>query len=93
MDVANRDYKEIEAQLQLLRHALFPYKEKPLVDLFDEFMAQREYELALHTVCDFLLGPAAPLASEAVLQQIRALHSVMGIEDGCADEVQKRKLE
>jgi hypothetical protein len=62
------------------------------LDLFDEFMQQREFGLALHAVCDFILEPDSPRVSRSILDQIQHLHAAMGIDDGCIEELQAQKL-
>jgi hypothetical protein len=56
-------------------------------EIFDEFVQQHEWELALHVVCDYLLEPTAQAASEAVIQRIQSLHAAMGIEDTCVADL------
>jgi hypothetical protein len=51
--------------------------------LFDEFVRAHEWGLALHLVCDYLLGPTAKAAPEGVIQQIQTLHEAMRIDDAC----------
>ena len=58
-----------------------------LNQLFDDFVRQHEWGLALHLVCDYLLEPTAQAASEAVIQQIQSLHEAMEIEDTCVADL------
>ena len=80
----------LEGQLQALRPLLLTEHGKSLVELFDEFMQQHDFGLALHVVCDFILDSDSPPVSKSVLDQIRKLHVVMEIEDKCVEELQKR---
>lgn len=84
---------EIHAQLQSLRSVLLSELNHSFLDLFDEFMQQREFGLALHAVCDYILQPDSPRVSESIVEQIRRLHIAMKIDDHCAEEVQNQKLE
>ena len=54
-----------------------------LNQLFDEFVRENEWELALHLVCDYLLEPTSQRAPMEVIQQIETLHEAMGIVDSC----------
>jgi hypothetical protein len=47
--------KELQVQLQSLRPVLLAGPDRSFPNLFDEFVPQREFELALHVVCDFIL--------------------------------------
>jgi|SRR5271163_4604480 len=61
-----------------------------LNQLFDEFVQEHEWELALHLVCDYLLEPKTHAQPEAVIQEIRDLHDVMGIEDTCIADLRQK---
>ena len=58
-----------------------------LSQLFDDFVREHEWGLALHLVCDYLLQPTAQAAPEAVIQQIESLHEAMGIKDACVADL------
>ena len=79
----------LQDQLQKLRPLLDGASESRL-DLFDEFVREHEFELALHTVCDFRLEPNVRRLNASELEQIRLLHQAMQIEDSCVEELQKR---
>jgi hypothetical protein len=49
--------KGVAAQLQSLRPILLTEHGHSFLDLFDEFMREQEFELALHVVCDYILEP------------------------------------
>ena len=51
--------------------------------LFDDFVREHEWELAMHLICDYLMEPKSQAASTAVIQQIETLHKTMGIVDTC----------
>jgi hypothetical protein len=53
-------------------------------------MEQREFELALHVVCDSLLELRSPPVAKSIVDQIQLLHSAMRIQDGCVDELLKK---
>ena len=84
--------QQLDAQLQALRPLLLTERGRSFLDLFDEFMGQREFGLALHTVCDFILDPDSPRVSKAILDQIQRLHAAMEIDDRCVEELQNQKL-
>jgi hypothetical protein len=54
------------------------------IDLFDEFLREHEFELALHVVCDLLLDVDAPPASRDMILRIEQLHERMEVVDDCA---------
>ena len=58
-----------------------------LNQLFDDFVREHEWELALHLACDYLLEPERQAAPTAAIQQIETLHEAMGIADTCVDEL------
>jgi len=84
--------KELQSQLQALRSVLLIEGGRSFLDLFDEFMEHREFGLALHAVCDFILDPDSPRVSKPILDQIQLLHAAMRIDDNCVEELQTRKL-
>jgi hypothetical protein len=88
-----RATQELQGQLQSLRQVLQTERGQSFLDLFDEFMQQREFGLALHAVCDFILGPGSPPVSKSTVEQIRRLHAAMKIDDRCIEELQNQKPE
>ncbi len=82
---------EIESQLKSLR-GLLTDKGGVFLDTFDEFMEQREFGLALHVVCDFLLQSDAPSLSEDLHVRIHQLHTAMGMDDSRIRELSARKV-
>jgi len=51
--------------------------------LFDDFLSNREFGLALEVLCDFLLEPDVRPVSELELNEIASLHALMEVEDQC----------
>jgi hypothetical protein len=84
--------KRLQAELQSLRPVLPSEPNHRFLDLFDQFMEQREYELALHTVCDYILEPGSPRVGVATVTQIDRLHALMKIDDQCVQELRSLKL-
>jgi hypothetical protein len=82
-------WKELEVQLQALRLVLLAENGKSFLDFFDELIEQREFGLALHAVCDFLLEPDSIRVSQSILNQIERLHAAMGINDCCVEEIRR----
>ena len=58
--------------------------------LFDDFVREQEWGLALHVVCDYLLEPKTQAAPTAAIEQIEALHETMGMEDTCAADLRRK---
>lgn len=58
--------------------------------LFDEFVREDEWELALHLVCDYLLKPEIQAPQIAIIEQIENLHQLMKIVDGCAADLRRK---
>ena len=81
----------VAAQLQSLRLILLTERGHSFLDLFDEFMREQEFELALHVVCDYILEPDCLTVSNATVEQIRRLHTEMEIVDDCVEDLQNRK--
>jgi hypothetical protein len=49
--------------------------------LFDDFLTNNEFGLALDVLCDFLLEPDTPPPSETEFDEIALLHTLMEIQD------------
>ena len=58
--------------------------------VFDEFIREHEWELALHVVCDYLLEPKTPSAPQELIEQIESLHRGMDIQDSCVTELRRK---
>jgi hypothetical protein len=79
--------EEMKEALARLRAALSTGGGFNSSEIFDEFIQEHEWGLALHVLCDYLLQPTTQAASTAVIQQIRTLHEAMGIEDACVADL------
>jgi hypothetical protein len=77
---------EMRARQETLRGVL-PANDFKKIEFFDELVEQREWEVALHVVCDYLLEAKTPAASVEVIRVIAELHEVMEIEDGCVRDL------
>jgi hypothetical protein len=75
---------ELRIRLETLR-PIFPSERKgeTFCGLFDEFLENREFGLALEVLCDFLLEPDAPPPSETEFNEIAELHALMEVQDDC----------
>jgi hypothetical protein len=82
--------EELRTHLRSLRPLLLNEPGCSFLDLFDEFLQEHEFGLALHVVCDFILQPDSPKVSKATVDQIQRLHTEMEIDDRCVEELQKR---
>jgi hypothetical protein len=84
--------EELRTQLQFLRPLLLNEPGHSCLDLFDEFLQEQEFGLALHVVCDLILQPDSPGVSKATVDQIQRLHAAMEIDDRCVEELQKKLM-
>ena len=61
------------------------------LEMFDDFLAQHEFDLALHVVCDYLMeqdkGPDSP-----TIDRINSLHLSMAIVDDCIDQLRSKAM-
>lgn len=80
----------MEQKLTNLRAVLSEGQALDAHQVFDEFVREHEWGLALHVVCDYRPEPTAPAAPEAVRQQIQSLHEVMAIEDTCVADLRRK---
>lgn len=85
-------FKELRTQLQTLRSIVHTGGEGSFRDLFDEFMREGEYGLALHVLCDSILEPDSPRISKLTLDSIQQLHVEMKIHDHCVKELRTKLL-
>jgi hypothetical protein len=72
-------YKDLAERLELLRGVFSEASARPFADLFDEFIQEQEYGLALDTLCDYLVESGRPLSKED-LGQIEHLHTAMEMD-------------
>ena len=75
-------YAVLRARLEALR-PIFPSggRGETCCALFDEFLENREFGLALDVLCDFLLDPETRPATETELKEIAALRVLMDVDD------------
>ena len=80
----NPHYATLKTRLESLR-AVFPsgIKAEVYCSLFDDFLANREFGLALEVLSDFLLEPEVLPIGEFELREIAALHALMEVQDQC----------
>ena len=85
-------YAVLTARLQPLR-AIFSAGTKAQVysSLFDEFLSQREFGLALEALCDYLLEPTVRPVNELELKEIASLHVLMEVEDQCLLRLRQKR--
>jgi hypothetical protein len=84
--------KKLQAQLKNLRPVLVTERSETFRDLFDEFLEHHEFEVALHTLCDFVLESDSPPVTTKILEQIQHLHAAMKINDSCVEQLRKKAL-
>ncbi|MGH9743181.1 MAG: hypothetical protein ACRD51_12630 [Candidatus Acidiferrum sp.] len=72
----------LQTRLESLRQ-IFPSSAKGETyrALFDDFLANREFGLALNIVCDYLLEDEAPPPTEAQFSDIAQLYIQMELQD------------
>lgn len=77
-------YAASKARLESLR-AVFSggVKAETYSILFDDFLSNGEFGLALEVLCDFLLEPGVRPVNEVELNEIASLHALMEVEDQC----------
>ncbi|MBZ5523530.1 MAG: hypothetical protein LAP21_14950 [Acidobacteriia bacterium] len=84
-------HHNLKSQLEGLRNSIFGLQNDPkYMELFDEFLREQEFGLALETLCDFLLEPRSALASESLLEQIENLHQLMNVMDSCVQDLRDK---
>jgi hypothetical protein len=59
-------------------------------ELFDEFLAANELELALHVACDFLLDSKLRLVDSSIVSRIEAAHAAMNLNDECVERLRMK---
>jgi hypothetical protein len=91
MAYSSEFHRDLASRLMALRVVFSTGTEgRRYVELFDEFVSVNEFELALHQLCDFLNEPTTAGPSDAVLDQIRGLHSTMELNDDCAERLKSK---
>ena len=87
-------HHSLKYQLQELRDSTSALRADPkFLELFDEFLREHEFGLALETLCDFLLESATHLVSESVLVQIEKLHQLMNVKDSCVQNLRDKAVQ
>jgi hypothetical protein len=75
---------ELRTRLETLRPIFSSGgKSETFCALFNEFLENREFGLALEVLCDFLLEPDVSLPSEIELNEVAELHALMEVQDDC----------
>lgn len=65
----------------------------PALSCFDEFLAANEYELALGSLCRFVLENRNVIITTDLVNRISELNTLMGINSSFGEELElKRKL-
>jgi len=80
-------WHELEAQLQELKDLLSEGVDLKRSQLFDEFMREHEFGLALHLLCDYLLEPTTQLVTPTIVKLVEKLHASMQIVDNCVADL------
>lgn len=81
-------HRDLKTQLQGLRDSIFSLQDDArYLGAFEEFLREREFGLALETLCDFLLEPTTPTVSSPLLKQIEDLHQLMSVKDACVQKL------
>ena len=86
----NTSSHELKGQLEDLKNVLPKELGPRASELFDEFIREHEFGLALHVICDHLLGSATLPSSVKLVQKIQALHEAMKIEDNCVADLRAK---
>ena len=78
-----------------LRRSLLDLRPLLLLDAatqchFDEFLEANEFEVALHTLCDYLRERPAVNVGLGEIQKIEDLHLKMQLRDECSSELRAR---
>jgi hypothetical protein len=85
-DWKNREshWAELRTRLRALR-PIFPSggRGETYCLLFDKFLENREFGLALDVLCDFLLEADVPPPTETEFNQIAVLHTLMEVQNDC----------
>ena len=92
MPLSAKAWKELEMQLLALRPLLLTESDRSSLKFFDELLEQREYGLALDTVCDFLLESNSLPVSQSVLDKIQRLEAAMQIDESRLEELRSKKV-
>ncbi len=89
--MTNREaqFKSVKIQLQNLQHFISHSESaQGYLVLFDEFVREYEFSLALETLCDFLREKSSPV-DDTLLTQIERLHNDMKVKDSCVEKLRE----
>lgn len=89
MDPSSRE--QIFQRLAILRSEMALSSEPSWLDVFDEFVEQREFELALHVACDYFSEQSASSPTTAAVSAVVKLHEIMQIKDSCAADLRAKQ--
>jgi hypothetical protein len=83
--------EQVKVQLQELGNDITTLRDNANYwALFDEFMREYEFGLALETLCDFLLEPTTEPVNREVIKKIDNLHTRMGEADDCVQRLNRK---
>jgi hypothetical protein len=82
----------MQSQLKNLRSVLVTERSRAFLGLFDEFVEHDEFEVALHTLCDFVLESDSSPVATTIVDQIQHLHATMKINDSCVEQLRNKTL-
>jgi hypothetical protein len=85
----NTAWQELEKQFEDFKGVLPPGMDPQCSELFDEFVREHEFGLALHVICDHLLESKTQ-PTTTLIRKIEALHAAMKIKDNCVASLQKK---
>jgi len=81
-------HRNVREQLQALRDSVPSLDAaRKYLEMFDEFVREHEFGLALETFCDFLLDDMTAPVSQSVLESVACLHDWMEVRDNCVDRL------
>lgn len=83
MTIQNISSQELKRHLEILKNAISKDLDANYSELFNEFIREHEFGLALHVVCDHLLESTRQPVTAILIKQIQALHVAMKIQDNC----------
>jgi hypothetical protein len=86
-----RQWEDMRLKLESLRH-LLPSDKNPDSRLayFDELLWANELEVALHTICNFLLEHESATVETRDIATIENLHRQMELDDDCVNQLRDK---
>lgn len=83
--------EELRSELRELRQVLPETSDtEDYLGLFEEFVCECEFDLALHNVCDYLLEPGTPSVAMETIVRIQALHATLEVQDDCVERLKAK---